>query len=95
LDQKTPDEHVPYTFVVGKDLATSRVEYRGERLPGIAAAAVVVGGIGNALEITRGEAVAILLKVHPHYVRIVRDEATLCGGTVGISYPADSPFSEP
>lgn len=76
------DGLAPYTFVVGKDTDSTHVEYKGERLPGQVAAVIVVGDVGDILDVARDERAYLLVKIRMPYVNIRRDEATLHGGEV-------------
>ena len=82
------DERAPYTLVIGKDTVDSYLMYKGERLPGQSAVAVVVGNIGDALDLTPDYTKAfVLVKIRPQYVTMQRDETTLHGGEVEIEAP--------
>ena len=81
------DERAPYTFVVGNNTDTTRLEYKGEELPGLVAAAMVVGDVEDILDVATSEKAFLLLKIRSQYVRIQRDEATLHGGEIEIEIP--------
>lgn len=76
------DGLVPYTFVVGSDNESTKVEYHGERLPGIVAAVIMVGDVGDILDVAEDERAYLLLKIRMPYVHIRRDESTLHGGEI-------------
>lgn len=83
----------PYTFVVGKDTETTHVEYHGEELPGVVAAVVVVGDVGDIIDVARDERAYLLVKIRMPYVHIRRDEATLHGGEVEAVTGGEHPSS--
>ena len=81
------DERAPYTLVLGNGTEDSRVEYKGEMLPGMVAAAVTVGDIGDCLDVADGERTYLLVKIRMQYVCLKRDPATLHGGEIEIEAP--------
>ena len=81
------DERAPYTLVLGNYSEDSYVKYKGERLPGMVAAAVTVGKVGDSLNFADGERTHLLVKIRMQYVCLKRDPATLHGGEIEIEAP--------